>query len=97
MKTDYVWAMLVVVLHHKAWQLFVKECHAPVVAAPTVRHNHAKVCRLLRLNPSSNIVPLQESQVNVCPVNTSQRQLNTAIAYDSDVVGTKMDNLHFFV
>ena len=88
--------MLLVVLHHEARQLFVKDCHAPAVAATTVRQNDAKVCRLSHVNHSINLGPLQEYHVNVCLVNTVQRQLNAAIAYDLDVVGTKTDNLHFF-
>ena len=90
-----VWDMLLVFLHHEVRQLFVKECHVPAVTAPTVRHNDAKSHRLSLVNPSSNLGPLQYSQVNFSLVHTAQRQLEVTIAAVSDILGPKTDNLPF--
>ena len=95
LEADYVWAMRLVVLHHEAQQLLVKECDYPTMAACTARHNDERSCRLLRINPSSNLGPLQESQVNVFLIHTAQRRLKAAIVVILDVVGTKMDDLQF--
>ena len=95
LEADDIWAMMLVVLNHKARKLFVKECHALTVAACTVQHNDAKARRLLHINPSINLGPLQESQVNVQLIHTAQRQIKATIAYVLNVVGTKTDNLHF--
>ena len=95
--SDEVQAMLFVRLHHKAQKIFVEEFHTPVVAAPSALRNDTKSCGIPCLNFFSDLGLLQEYQVNVCLVNTAQRQLNAAMSYDLDVVGTKTDNLHFFM
>ena len=55
MENEDVWAMLLVDLHHKAQQLFVKECHSPLVAAWSVQRNITKSRGLLRVHPVSDL------------------------------------------
>ena len=97
MESDDVRAVLLVVLHHEARRLFVKEFHTPAVADQSIRHNNTKARRLPRVDSVSELGLLQNAQTRVRLGHSAHHQLEAAIAAVSDVVGPETDYLLFFV